>query len=67
MRLKDKVSIITGAGQGIGKATALKFAQEGAKVIVCDINATAAHQTAADIQAEGGNRLDTSSLLRRLR
>ena len=38
MRLTDKVSIITGAGQGIGRATALKFAKEGAKVAVCDIN-----------------------------
>jgi NAD(P)-dependent dehydrogenase (short-subunit alcohol dehydrogenase family) len=38
MRLKNKVSIITGAAQGIGLATALKFAQEGAIVIVCDIN-----------------------------
>ncbi|MBM3342570.1 MAG: beta-ketoacyl-ACP reductase [Betaproteobacteria bacterium] len=37
MRLKDKVSIITGAGRGIGQATALKFAQEGAKVVVCDL------------------------------
>ena len=38
MRLVDKVSIITGAGSGIGHATALKFAREGAKVAVCDIN-----------------------------
>ncbi len=37
MRLKNKVTIITGAGRGIGQATALKFAQEGAKVVVCDI------------------------------
>ena len=57
MRLKDKVSIITGAGQGIGKATALKFAQEGAKVICCDINPSAAHQAAADIQAAGGEAM----------
>lgn len=57
MRLKGKVSIITGAGQGIGKATALKFAQEGAKVICCDINPSAAHQTAADIQAAGGEAM----------
>jgi 3-oxoacyl-[acyl-carrier protein] reductase len=38
MRLKDNVAIITGAGQGIGLATAVKFANEGAKVAVCDIN-----------------------------
>ncbi len=57
MRLKGKVSIITGAGQGIGKATAIKFAQEGAKVICCDINPTAANQTAADIQAAGGEAM----------
>ncbi|MEY4077085.1 MAG: hypothetical protein RIQ69_1455, partial [Pseudomonadota bacterium] len=37
MRLKDKVSLITGAAQGIGLATALKFAKEGAIVIVCDV------------------------------
>ena len=38
MRLKDNVAIITGAGQGIGQATAVKFAKEGAKVVACDIN-----------------------------
>jgi 3-oxoacyl-[acyl-carrier protein] reductase len=38
MRLNGKVSIVTGAGQGIGAATALKFASEGAIVIVCDMN-----------------------------
>ena len=38
MRLVDNVAIITGAGQGIGQATAVKFAQEGARVVVCDIN-----------------------------
>lgn len=37
MRLKDKVAIITGAGRGIGQATAVKFAREGAKVVVCDL------------------------------
>ena len=41
MRLKDKVSIITGAGRGIGAATAIKFSQEGAKVVVCDLTAEA--------------------------
>jgi len=38
MKLKDKVAIITGAGQGIGEAYARRFAQEGAKVVVADIN-----------------------------
>jgi 3-oxoacyl-[acyl-carrier protein] reductase len=38
MRLQDKVAIITGAGRGIGQATAVKFAQEGAKVVVCDLS-----------------------------
>ncbi len=41
MRLNGKVAIITGAGQGIGAATAIKFAQEGAIVAVCDLNAEA--------------------------
>ncbi len=37
MRLKDKVAIITGAARGIGQATAVKFASEGARVVVCDL------------------------------
>ena len=57
MRLKDKVAIITGAGSGIGQATAVKFAQEGARVAVCDINEKAAQQTANDINASGGAAL----------
>ena len=38
MRLQDKEAIITGAGRGIGQATAVKFATEGAKVVVCDLS-----------------------------
>jgi 3-oxoacyl-[acyl-carrier protein] reductase len=45
MRLQDKVAIITGAGRGIGQATAIKFAQEGAKVVVCDLSAEAIAET----------------------
>ncbi|MDI3534842.1 MAG: 3-oxoacyl-[acyl-carrier protein] reductase [Thermosediminibacterales bacterium] len=54
MRLKDKVALITGAGRGIGEATALKFAKEGAKVVVCDIQLESAEQTAQKIKELGG-------------
>ncbi|MGH8712682.1 MAG: SDR family NAD(P)-dependent oxidoreductase, partial [Casimicrobiaceae bacterium] len=54
MRLSGKVSIITGAGQGIGQATAIKFAQEGAKVAVCDINETTVRETVDKIEELGG-------------
>jgi len=54
MRLAGKVSIITGAGQGIGRATALKFAREGAKVALCDINLEAVNETVEAIEAAGG-------------
>ena len=53
MRLLDNVAIITGAGQGIGQATAVKFAKEGAKVVACDIN-KASVQATVDLVVEGG-------------
>jgi len=56
-RLLGKVSIITGGGQGIGRATAVKFAQEGAKVAVCDINMTSVAETLAEIRDFGGEAL----------
>jgi len=62
MRLKDKVSIITGAGQGIGEAYARRFADEGAKVVVADINAEKGQAVAASIGGDAiFERVDVSS------
>ncbi len=51
--LKDKVAIITGAGRGIGKAFALRFAEEGAKLLLPDISLERAESVAKEIQAKG--------------
>ena len=45
MRLKDKVAVVTGAGQGMGRAIAQRFAREGASVVAIDLNFEAASQT----------------------
>ena len=55
MRLQNKVALITGAGSGIGYQTALLFAQEGAKVVVVDINDTAGEKAVQLIQEQGGD------------
>ncbi|MFS0557770.1 SDR family NAD(P)-dependent oxidoreductase [Brevibacillus sp. 179-C9.3 HS] len=56
-RLAEKVAIITGGGTGIGKTTAIRFAKEGAKVIVTDINLDSASQTVAEIKEAGGEAI----------
>ena len=54
MRLKDRISIVTGGGSGIGRATALRLASEGASVLVADIDGDSAAQTVASIESGGG-------------
>lgn len=54
MRLDSKVALITGAGSGIGKETALLFAKEGATVIVNDLNVEGGKQTVSEISEQGG-------------
>jgi NAD(P)-dependent dehydrogenase (short-subunit alcohol dehydrogenase family) len=54
MRLEGKIAIVTGAGAGIGKATAQLFADEGAKVVVADIDPAGGQQTVREVTAKGG-------------
>ncbi|MGH2619871.1 MAG: glucose 1-dehydrogenase [Anaerolineales bacterium] len=54
MRLKDKVALITGAGSGIGRETALLFAAEGARVVAVDVNDSAGEETVQLVHGQGG-------------
>ncbi|MEX0958418.1 MAG: beta-ketoacyl-ACP reductase [Burkholderiales bacterium] len=57
MRLKNKVAIITGSARGIGQATAVKFAAEGARVVVCDIDAARVEAVVEEIRHSGGDAI----------
>lgn len=57
MRLQDKVAVITGAGSGMGEASALLFAREGAKVVATDINEEAVQAVVAKITEAGGEAI----------
>ena len=55
MRLRDKVALVTGGASGIGRATALVFAREGATVVVCDLNEDGLEEVVSEIQSAGGD------------
>ncbi len=57
MRLQDKIAIVTGAGSGIGRAAALRFAREGAAVVVADVREGAALRCVEEIAAKGGRSI----------
>src|SRR5258706_4494178 len=65
MRLKDKVALVTGAGDGIGRGIAIRFAAEGAKVGVLDINEAMCQETVKMICDSGGPANPLGSTLRR--
>ncbi|GAB6876863.1 SDR family NAD(P)-dependent oxidoreductase [Thermaerobacter litoralis] len=57
MRFADRVALVTGGGRGIGAATALRFAREGAAVVVSDVDEGPAEEVASQIRQEGGKAL----------
>lgn len=60
-RLKGKVAIVTGGAAGIGEATAVLFAEEGAKVVIADVDEAAGMETVARIRAQGGEAIFVST------
>ena len=67
MRLKDKVALITGAGSGIGRASAVRFAAEGARIVASDISEESASETAALVSKAGGEATAIGAMWRAAR
>ena len=57
MRLKDKVAVVTGSGRGIGEGIVLRFAAEGAKIVVNDVNETDAKNVVEKVRAQKGQAI----------
>jgi 3-oxoacyl-[acyl-carrier protein] reductase len=57
MNLSNRVAIVTGSGQGIGREIALALSEHGASIVISDINPTTAQETATEIQAKNGKRM----------
>src|SRR5512143_3007932 len=53
MKLEDKVAIVTGGGRGMGRAMTLRFASEGARVVIAEIDRESGEQTLSDIGRQG--------------
>ena len=64
MRLKDKIGIVTAAGSGMGRAGAIRFAREGARVAVVDIDAASVDAVVKEIEAAGGKAIGIATDLR---
>ena len=62
MRLRDRIAIITGGGQGIGRATCLLLAKEGANIVIAEHNSTTAEAVGKEVETLGGGVLSSKPM-----